>query len=225
MRPNGVEKQVRPSGWVPWANTIAYYKFEDNLNDSSGKWHNATMYSWSMSYTTWRVGKWYNVSSNWVNTGVSATFFWSPFTIMFWIKFNSIWSVMRLCGWYSSGNFDPRYVDWANIQYESWQGWLQFYNYSGQRTSWTWSPTAWNWYHIAIVWWGVANDLAAYINGTQANRIRTNYDYSTYNNNIWIWFNASSYWVGTFSWVIDEFVLEDKARTAQEISDYYNSIQ
>ena len=30
MRPNGVEKQVRPSGWQPWANTLCYYNINSN---------------------------------------------------------------------------------------------------------------------------------------------------------------------------------------------------
>ena len=51
MRPNGVEKQVRPSGWKPLANTIAYRPLTDNLNDIVW-WYNLTS-NWSdYSFTT-----------------------------------------------------------------------------------------------------------------------------------------------------------------------------
>ena len=42
--------------WKPWANTIAYYKFDWNLNDSSGNNRNLSMYTGSFSY--WTLSSW-----------------------------------------------------------------------------------------------------------------------------------------------------------------------
>lgn len=51
IRPNGTEQKIRPSGWQPWANTIAYRPLTDNLNDVAW-WYNLTP-NWSdYSFTT-----------------------------------------------------------------------------------------------------------------------------------------------------------------------------
>ena len=36
MRPNGIEKQVRPNGWQPNNDTIAYRPLASDLNDVVG---------------------------------------------------------------------------------------------------------------------------------------------------------------------------------------------
>lgn len=224
MRQNGVEKQVRPYKRVPWANTLAYYKFDWNLNDSS--WNNNTWTAdGTVSYAT--AGEWQCLSISWwnncVKTPISETFFGSAFTIAWWFRFSSISSVMRIM-WWQYNSQTAQYSDRANIQYESWFWWFQFYSYNWQRTSWNWTPVANTWYHIVVVWWWVANDLKAYINWAELTKTRSAYDYTTYSWAVvafwwnWDWSLSNYYMAGN----IDNAILENKAWNATEVSNYYN---
>ena len=56
--------KVRPEAWKPWANTLAYYKFEWNLNDSSGNGRNASILNWSASYQTVGWQQCFNCNNN-----------------------------------------------------------------------------------------------------------------------------------------------------------------
>ena len=81
IRPNGVEKQVRPTTspwWQPWANTIAYWELnwngEDTKNDYWVTTYTTTDYdsvgyywAWLPTYTIWR--KWKQCASfDWTRT-------------------------------------------------------------------------------------------------------------------------------------------------------------
>lgn len=212
----------------PTPTYYAYYKFEDNLNDEYGQ-HNGTAY-WTPSYTTGIVGKGLQTTSPntcWIKTDIyTHNFFSSAFTFSFWVKFTSTpWSVVRLWGGQSESSGGSE-QDCANIQYESWQGGLQFYSYNAQRTSWSWSPVADTWYNIIITGWGVANDLEAYINWQAATRIRSSYNYNvtSVNSIVVLWGNSSRWWWGTFQGIMDEWILDNKHWSAQDVSDYYNSV-
>ena len=114
MRPNGVEKQVRPSGWQPDpTRTILYLKFNNNLDDSSGNWvvvswawlgywttgnnHYAEMTgSWSQTYITPPISLW-----NQIWTGDFCVSLWGyPVTTTRWascffMAWNQNWWVPR----------------------------------------------------------------------------------------------------------------------------------
>lgn len=55
--------------WAPSSSTIAYYKFDSNLNDSSGNWHNLSLYTWSVTY--WTTSGWWKYAhfnqNTWAN--------------------------------------------------------------------------------------------------------------------------------------------------------------
>lgn len=55
--------------WSPSSSTIAYYKFDSNLNDSSGNWHNLSLYTWSVTY--WTTSGWWKYAhfnqNTWAN--------------------------------------------------------------------------------------------------------------------------------------------------------------
>jgi hypothetical protein len=213
--------------WLPWENTVAYFPFNWNLNDLTGN------YTWTaigtINYSTWVKGDWISkTTSNAVLTNIPWTFFWSAFTIIMWFKFNSINSVVRFMWGYAWSSTAGSETDYANIQYESWQWGLQFYNYNAQRTSWSWTPATNTWYCIGITWWWVANDLRAYVNGVELSKIRSSYNYNTRaESNVALWICAGSWAITnnqTFAWMIDEAILENKQRTSSEMLDYYNSI-
>ena len=78
-------RQVRPSGWKPWANTIAYYPLTSSttVNDMSGNNRNLTAY-WTPVYT--------NTYADMSNSCYYApNFSFTNITIQFWMKRNSTW--------------------------------------------------------------------------------------------------------------------------------------
>lgn len=108
-------QQVRPSGWKPWSNTLAYYPFISDLKDYSGNWYDFTTYSWTTTFvnnmvqSTW-VLRWRSLMSQ----------LWNNFTIsMYLLHAGDSCSLqdsddMRLCtfvfwGWANGIDFNIRY--------------------------------------------------------------------------------------------------------------------
>lgn len=127
-------QQVRPSGWKPWSNTIAYYPLETDANDASWNWHNASWVSGS-SYTTvsWKLSA--NFDWNrYINTWVSV---WSwPLTIaclfchtdLSWSTYQTAISTPFNWNWSSNAHIwmcfeNARFYRWAGHFYESWWSW------------------------------------------------------------------------------------------------------
>ena len=195
-------------GWQPWTDTIAYYIFSDNLNDGSGNGYDLTAQSAAYSYTTWVSGDccsttwWFWASS----TLTDSIFAWN-FTLMFFIKLSKVPSLIRMmwCTW-----------DYTNIQYESWQGGLQWYNHnSSWRTTWTWTPTANTWQHIAITWDGTG--YTAYLDWVTMTKTKRG-TVSQWWNNFYLFTNNSS--TSNMAGSFDEVIIESKVWTQQEIQDY-----
>jgi hypothetical protein len=210
MRPNGTEQKIRPTQWTPWANTIAYWKFENNLNDSSGNGNNLTAMSSSYSYATWVSGDccsttwWF-----WAWTQLTDSIFAWNFTLMFFIKLSNVPSIIRMmwCTW-----------DYTNIQYESWLWGLQWFNHvSSWRTSWYWNPTANTWQHIAITWDGTS--YTAYLDWATMTKTQQG-TVSQWWDDFYLFSNNSSVSVQWIEGCLDEVIIEDKIWTQQKIQDY-----
>ena len=211
MRPNGVEKQVRPTGWTPWANTIAYYPLTSTTQwtDKSWNWFNLTNWWW-VSFGTYQwVDCWYfsgknclkrsswNIINNWQTT----------FTWLAWIYFN--------------GSFvdAPRFF--SNYNQANW--YFILYNWSSKIVVYSWSTS--NWVSVSTGWWHLYWISWNYGSGTF-----TWYKDTTSNSWSWSWRNYWSWLVvwGTnsatdsFGWYMSEVIYENKTRTAQEVQAYYN---
>lgn len=204
------ESLVWPA-WKPWVNTIAYWKFEDSLNDTSwtSPTYNLTNNSATISYGAWISWNCVNKWGNWyLQSTLNCNLFIWNFTLMFFIKFSSVSSVVRLM-WEAS--------NYTNIQYESWNGGLQWYNNNETwRTIWSWAPSSDTWYHIAITWdW---SNYTAYLNGTAMTKTKQ-WTIASWNTWFVLWWNSSvnsTNFVGAF----DELIIENKVWTASEISNY-----
>ena len=78
---------VRPV-WKPNANTLAYYQFNWNLNDSSWNSRNLSMTTWTFSYSTlasW--AKYVQTNKNAYSTELSLPFSQSAYTISFRLSY------------------------------------------------------------------------------------------------------------------------------------------
>lgn len=205
--------QPTPTPRQPWANTLAYWKFDDNLSDSSGNNNDATYYYWTaITYSTWLV---WDSAVFWptiLTTPLNTTLFNSEFTVSFCVYITAIHSsnVIRMRWWQ---------LWYTAIQYEWWEGWLQRYDQNMGRTGWSWTPTLNTWHHIVITGDGV-NPLVCYINGNVVSAHNYNYSYNNSSKTLWLGNNESVSDALWLQWRFDEFIIEDKARTASDVANY-----
>ena len=218
MRPNGVEKQVRPDNrWQPWANTIAYYPLESDTSDHSGNGNNLTG---TVSYVTSANKQVAEFSWSSHLTASSGVISVQTFTISFWAKLNSNSSEQCLvANADSASNWDS----WINIT-----KFPNSYNIYGLYGKWTavwWmftnpvNPWSWTWVHYVSVFEG-SNSIKTYSNWNLDDQasISSNIAYPSVNFSLW---GSEIRWRNFDGW-LSEVIIENVARTAQEIADYYN---
>lgn len=211
-------------GWQPWANTVAYYKFEWDLKDYSGNWHDLT-WRWTITYITdtWmnKQVAYFQGRSSWNSTWAVSTSFTqqltpSTFCVRYKAKSNggsypnrffmltyNDGSWYRLTGlitaWESNADFKIR----ANSDYK-FQTWVY--------------PDVWGWWHCAVatIWEWYAK---IYLDGEYKNQnTYSTADLST-STPILIGSNDSYYW---YNWYIGTAIIENRIRTEQEVANYYN---
>ena len=197
------DTQVRPSGWQPWANTLLYLPLSADTTTTN---------YWNLNYvfsqTGWTfVNNYYEAtdSSCFIATTGNTYTSYTSYTMMCWVKYISDWLVALNNRW-----------DWDN-------GNIAFYSWTCER----WNSQFWRityptasiidaqWHHIALTW----QVWVLYFDGLQC---------GISNNNVpakprMVWFNtyrSTAVWWGNSCY--SDYILEDKVRTAQEISDYYN---
>ena len=212
MRPNGIEKQVYPKTRNPWANTIAYYPLENDVNDHSWNWYNLT--PTNITYTTlssWLKVATFNWSSSKATTSSFSTYSWN-FTTSMWFYWNNITSqlaVMR-CNAASDSSWKIRDIHiGAPNRIRAIMNW-------GSVETGTNAFTNNTWHHMVVTkeW----STWKLYINNSLKSTATVSYNTNT---NMALWyrqFGNDRYW----KWYISKFILENKVRTSQEISDYYN---
>jgi len=196
--------------WQPWVNTIAYYKFDWNLNDSSGNNRNMSLYGGSVTY--WTASWWWKYahfdSSTWTNQ-VTIPLPWD-FTFLMWVNPQ-----------YDYGDTYPRAM--VDMQYNWSTGCMRLFG--------TIHPWDWTYYHINT---NERHLIAySYINSTSKGKfycVDKNYSESNISlthitgdqklklNQIWntnrIDYSNNAYY--------SEIIIEDKVWTDQEIADYYD---
>lgn len=92
--------KVRPSGWQPWANTIAYYKFDWDRLDYSWHWYNVTNAGSTLLWTYQWVSCLYCNNSYCQVGNIDTLTSYSNYTISVWayrtgrlaIEYNDNWN-------------------------------------------------------------------------------------------------------------------------------------
>lgn len=213
---NNQEKQVRPKTRNPWANTIAYYPLTSTttVNDMSGNNYNFT---WSATF--W-VDEWVDCyqcrsNSNILKNDVSLLYNKSNLAVnlRFFQKSQVNRTQLMFKTWDLSahGRMFLYYIWWGHT--------LSASKYWDDKDT-GYSVNAGQWLNLCATYDGSV--WKTYINGnliyswTTSLSIpsswNTSIGYTTYS-------STTEYFNGNMS----ELILEDKARTAQEISNYYNS--
>lgn len=215
--------------WKPWANTLIYYDFETaNWSNVPNLWTLGSTYDWVATWvtfstlTSWK--KVANYTSNTRTNGIvtSATMNApSEFTIAFWINWPSSNTGRTGCfGWSSSSaELDIQFNAVGKIDtfvYNN--GWI-----------WEWKNNTTvldgNWHFIC---WTYDSTNKYIISLDNSNLAFTNVEWNINNAPNVNWFNVKVWKTGNnsfdWSWIgqVWCFIIEDKARTAQEKLDYFN---
>lgn len=198
--------------WQPWANTLVWWRFNDNLDDSSG--NNVTL-SWTPYwYITWVSGDALHNKDNTLTSSLSQSsiFSWA-FTVAFFVCLQWSNDLQRLF-WESSR------TRWIDVQFEFYNDftWFQVYNNSNaKRISFPFTkPTIWEWHSFVVTWDGV-NQIECYIDWVQTSaypNYNQTFDYPSVNYNLMVRGND---WGD--SW-LDEVVIENKYWTQTDVDAY-----
>lgn len=187
-------------GWwsyTPTAYTVAYYPLISDFNDHKWSW---TLYNLTNSWATLATLWWVTCANfNWSDTEASSSAFYSYWT----------WDFTASARGYPLAN--SQWVWWligANVLVMNSKNWY---------VEWTSAPTPLNtWTNIVFTITG--GKLKIYSNATL-------YLDTSYGSNVtWNLYigatNGSSYHL---YWWLSELIFENKARTATEVSDYFNA--
>lgn len=196
--------------WTPWANTLAYFPFNDDLLDHSWNWvtlsntsylsKQALGYKWQFS----QGNTWNNIYAKFTD--------WNA-------KFISIWYNVISSSWNSGilGLEKYWYVAYNPTHWNSSISWKIVVFANSSRT--IWASVAWMsfnaWHHLTI--WFDGSKILISKDGEQV----TLYNWSGYN--FWNGVNIVGGGNNTnLQCLVSEFICESECWSAAEISNYYN---
>lgn len=207
--------QVRPSWWKPWANTVAYYPLTSITTTTDSQWTYNLTNGGNVVFGTyqWVDCASFNGTSSSMLSNTSLSFPSSPTqTVSVWMYISwtgnvyqtiyHIWTTSRtwkLWSWFY-------YNTWLSIS--SWYGWYE-------------SIKAWN-----VNWaWHLLTNVT---NWTSSVQYLDGVEYQSFTNSLTNtqtqlrvgWAQSSS--SERLTWYLSNLIVENKARTAQEVTDYYN---
>ena len=248
MRPNGVEKQVRPSGWWwPWqptAHTLLYIPMDTTswTTDQSQYQRTYVATTWlTLDTTTFAGVECYRIQNWYIDLWTSAYSWLIPssneFTALFWVYCNTA---------IGGKNQYIQIYSWAVFN-EYWVSLWRMPTVWGGYTTWTvldwWAPQWWQEWAIQWTCWTQAWHLVSF---TIKNGVATLYkdavkDVDTTN----VWFTLPNNWFGIWGtsgqqWIkiwssrnggdrlngyLWQIVMEDVGRTDEQIANYYNQFK
>lgn len=203
-------QKVRPIQWTPWADTLCYYEFDNDLTDSSWNGHDLSVRTGSVSY--WTDASWWKYAYFNKSTWTYA-YNWFPqveisaLTLSYWWKPKQIFTSGNelSLGYTTTGNdillaFNRSIWIWATIT--------------------EYSATIDTWYHIVwVIWWW---QIKFYINweliGTTSDSHSWTASTKLVINNAWDT-NSSSFANNNY---ISKLIIETKSWSAQDVADYYD---
>lgn len=196
--------------WTPWANTYMYRPLLSNANDGSWNNRNGTV-NGTVTWNSWAVFAWSWQISSPLNSMPT------NFTISCWVNKaqNSTSEQVLFAKWWSSTE------RWRFAMLYDGSGNLKVRNTPSERgSSWV---TVWNYgyntlHNVIYVKDGLT--IKVYVNWSLATTVWYYqwYDDTRYYLGIWWWSSTQR----NFYWTIKDFIVENKARTTQEVQDYYN---
>lgn len=213
--------KVRPAGYTPTSNTVAYYPLNWDVKDYSWNWYNLTetpvsydtLQSWiKVAYYSWR-------RQSWVPSGVGMSLYSQslPKTYNVWIKgvqyqSNTIQIFYLLWSW--SYRVCDLYIQSNTVGASFWNG--SWWNTATVSSSFALNTR----YNVVVTYNNSTNIVSFYKNWTLIWSVNNGWyvNWSWYS---WwtIWYSQSNTSSASY---LSNVILENKAWTAQEVSDYYN---
>ena len=213
--------------WQPWANTVAYWKFNNSLADEIWNYNGAN--SWAtITYSDlpWDSSiKYANISATWINWVTLSNTIWlewgtqqTSFTFAWFFKLTSASSWFNRyteagAGWaiteFGYGNFD----NITGMRLCTWNWWFQpnVYQYPLDSNTWYW--LVWTYDHTT-------RTKSYYVDGVLVWAATASLDYVTTSN-----LNKSILARG-YKWGISNCVFEtNTAWTAQDVSNFHNAFK
>lgn len=215
-------------GWQPWANTLAYYKMNQNGNDETGNYNlsdNGTpVYVYDNTYSKYVLSMSGVSDHNYLYTTSLPSSTTNQVTIHCLCKGNvATANYMGCWGTYSADGSS----NWIRVELYSWFKWVVTGLNSSHLDNWafTWISdaqlTSWQLHSVSFdkSTWAVK----VYFNWVLVNSgtaSSANMPSSTWLSYLTIWtqWNVNSN-DRSYNWLISEFIIEDKIRTDQEVSD------
>ena len=205
---------VRPK-WEPWANTLAYYKFENNLDDSSWNSHTLTN-SWAISYDNKSVvlaSNAYLYCNNFSDT------FNHDRTISVWIYVTS-----------RAGDNSIYFSKWTWAIRQQLMGWVTKTWYSGmwfygEDINWTTATSLNTWYNIISTYNYSTRKYNNYVNAVNdvTWTLSAQYSLPAWNTfNIWAIANSTGNTNYRVYWKLTEYIIEKKEWTQTDVTNYFN---
>lgn len=200
---------------VPWSNTIAYYPLTADTND----------YSWNNR----------NLTNSWV-TFVN-NIWWATIPVWYWDGWDRAYRTWdyQLSAWYTISLYQKSTVNnnWfmfdmrSNNEYWQWVYLKNEWGYFKARQQKSYNTEEEyvrtqdsNRNHWVLTWTGSV--WTVYFNWTQVKQASIANSINTTNWTVLSLWTRFSWNTDIFTWYLSEMIIENKVRTAQEVSDYYN---
>lgn len=207
--------KVRPSGWQPWANTVAYRPLKSDAQDYSWNWNHLSQ-TGTITYTTLdgvACAKWNGDASYLQSTSASLPSSGNSRTVAIWYaEPASTWTHYIVC-WGEATTWKTFWLQTSSQKF-------RFTSNSNAGTSTTLTLNKW---YSFIVTYSSTNKTRMYVNwvadGTQSTSLTTRAVSSSYPIRL---FNRNTNTNYPSSGYLSEVIIENVEWTAQEIADYYN---
>lgn len=202
--------------YYPNSNTVLYMPFRTDLLDHSSNNISFTNTNVTLSDST----AYFNGSASLINSSFTTYLNSMPFTFSAWVK--------------ASSNTNDAWVIWANKKVSWTWGWwsIQTINNSGYKyrfevVGWwgiyqTSAYSTWTWY--LLTWVVTSSKTEFYVNWVS--QWTVSWWVGTFRSEFAIWQQrwetSTSYWK-YFTWYMSDLIIENKARTADQVVWYYNS--
>ena len=206
-------------GWKPWSNTVWYRPLNSSTKLTDYQWKNAfTWYSSSATYNSWTFAwveclnitdmnywRYWLTSLSWYPT------WWTSRTFSIWCYLaTSSWSTYNWAFSFHSGSVWVQALKPVAFPI-AWKIWWDWASISKKWTLLTFTYTSW--VNSFYVNW----ELIWTYNGTQSTQsISSSYPFR-------LWHNINATWGEWWYWGLSNLIIENKARTQEEVTSYFNS--
>lgn len=223
----GVYMRVDVQWWQPWEDTVAYRPLTSTTTVNDESWNGNTLTNAWVSFATyngvscaritWNADS-YHTTNQYLYWDITGLPIWAnPRTFSLWVYQDNAASSWEACYLYQG----KTYTD-GQVVLIQWSGGVYINTYWNNSATYVGfvTPTIWQRHNNVLVYdW---SNFVYYVNGVQ--KITWSRTISTHNSNFSLWWagGGSLQGLNSFNWWLSDAIIEDKAWTQQDVTDYYN---